>query len=159
AAMRANPGSVGHASRPRLRPDPLPVQARIPRKPASALNGNVSAGLAARSIGMAFALCPAVLPAPAPVWLFPLGPARLVVRNSVRVRAVANSPELEAERALCERASSGDRDALGALLKAHGPRLYRSVLLPRLGSPALAEEALSQTYMKVVERFAQFSWQ
>src|SRR6185503_7248509 len=36
---------------------------------------------------------------------------------------------------------------------------YRSVLMPRLGSPAAAEEALSTTYMKVVERFAQFSWQ
>jgi RNA polymerase sigma factor (sigma-70 family) len=66
---------------------------------------------------------------------------------------------LEAERKLCERAQAGDRDALGTILSRHGPRLYRSVLLPRLGSQAAAEEALSATYMKVVERFAQFSWQ
>jgi RNA polymerase sigma-70 factor (ECF subfamily) len=33
------------------------------------------------------------------------------------------------------------------------------VLLPRLGSRAAAEEALSVTYLKVVERFDQFTWQ
>lgn len=69
------------------------------------------------------------------------------------------APELEEERQLCERARAGDRDALGTLLRRHGPRLYRSVLLPRLGSVALAEEALSVTYMRVVERFDQFTWQ
>jgi RNA polymerase sigma-70 factor (ECF subfamily) len=37
--------------------------------------------------------------------------------------------------------------------------LYRSVLLPRLGSTASAEEALSRTYVKVLERFDQFTWQ
>ncbi|MEP7051820.1 MAG: RNA polymerase sigma factor [Pseudomonadota bacterium] len=67
--------------------------------------------------------------------------------------------ELEAERALVLRAQAGDRHALGAILRKHGPRLYRSLLLPRLGSVGLAEEALSRTYVKVVERFEQFSWQ
>ena len=76
-----------------------------------------------------------------------------------RVQAVDDSAELDAERALVERAQTGDRDALGAILRKHGPRLYRSVLLPRLGSPAAAEEALSRTYVKVLERFDQFSWQ
>lgn len=69
------------------------------------------------------------------------------------------SPELEAERQLCERAKNGDREALGSLLRQHGPRLYRSVLLPRLGSPSAAEEALSTSYLKMVERFHQFTWQ
>ena len=69
------------------------------------------------------------------------------------------SAELAAERALVERAQAGDRDALGAILRQHGPRLYRSLLLPRLGSTALAEEALSRTYVKVLERFDQFTWQ
>jgi RNA polymerase sigma factor (sigma-70 family) len=72
---------------------------------------------------------------------------------------VDDSAELEQERALVERAQTGDRQALGAILRKHGPRLYRSVLLPRLGSAAAAEEGLSRTYMKVVERFDQFSWQ
>lgn len=66
---------------------------------------------------------------------------------------------LEAERVEVERAQAGDRAALGAILRRHGPSLYRSVLLPRLGSPAAAEEALSITYAKVVERIDQFAWQ
>jgi RNA polymerase sigma-70 factor (ECF subfamily) len=70
-----------------------------------------------------------------------------------------DSAELAEERRLCERAHQGDRAALGQLLRVHGPRLFRAVLLPRLGSKAAAEEALSVTYLKVVERFEQFSWQ
>lgn len=80
------------------------------------------------------------------------------VAGIVRAVAVAR-PELEAERALCERAKAGDRAALGDLLRRHGPVLYRSVLLPRLGSPAAAQDALAETYARVVERFAQFEWQ
>lgn len=67
--------------------------------------------------------------------------------------------DLEAERVSCERARAGDRAALGALLRTYGPRLYRTVLLPRLGSEAVAQDALAETYARVVERFAQFQWQ
>lgn len=80
----------------------------------------------------------------------------------IKAPAAAGLPdaaELLAEQRLCERAHGGDRAALGQLLRQHGPRLYRAVLLPRLGSAAAAEEALSVTYLKVVERFDQFSWQ
>jgi RNA polymerase sigma-70 factor (ECF subfamily) len=63
------------------------------------------------------------------------------------------------EQELSLRARSGDREALGTLLRRHGPRLYRSVLLPRLGSTHAAEEALSTTYLRVVERIGQFNWQ
>jgi len=73
--------------------------------------------------------------------------------------SLPDSVELAAEQALCERARGGDRAALGQLLHSHGPRLFRAVLLPRLGSKAAAEEALSVTYLKVVERFDQFTWQ
>ena len=83
----------------------------------------------------------------------------MVAPHLCRVPAVDDSAELDAERALVERAQAGERDALGEILRKHGPRLYRSVLLPRLGSPATAEEALSRTYVKVIERFDQFSWQ
>jgi RNA polymerase sigma factor (sigma-70 family) len=76
----------------------------------------------------------------------------------VRRVAVAG-PDLEAERELCERAQAGDRDALGGLLRRYGPILYRSVLLPRLGSDAAAQDALAETYARVVERFGQFHWQ
>ncbi len=68
-------------------------------------------------------------------------------------------PDLEAERELCERAKAGDRQALGAILRRFGPILFRSVLLPRLGSEAAAQEALSATYERVLDRFAQFEWQ
>lgn len=68
-------------------------------------------------------------------------------------------PTLERERALVARAQAGDREALGELLRAHGPGLYRSVLLPRLGSQAAAEEALAETYAKVVAKIDRFSWQ
>lgn len=72
--------------------------------------------------------------------------------------AVARN-DLEAERALCERAHGGDRTALGEILRRYGPVLYRSVLLPRLGSDAAAQDALAETYARVIERFHQFTWQ
>jgi RNA polymerase sigma-70 factor (ECF subfamily) len=65
------------------------------------------------------------------------------------------SDELE----LCTQAVAGSRAALGRLLERHGPRLYRSILLPRLGSTDAAEEALGITYAKVVEHIARFEWQ
>jgi RNA polymerase sigma factor (sigma-70 family) len=81
--------------------------------------------------------------------------------DDVKIRRVSSAadPDLEAERKLTERACGGDREALGTLLRQHGPRLYRSVLLPRLGNAAAAEDALGQTYLKVVERVQSFHWQ
>lgn len=66
---------------------------------------------------------------------------------------------LSAEGRLVERAKAGDRTAIGELLSHHGPALYRSVLLPRLGSEAAAKDALSEVYARVVERFDRFTWQ
>jgi RNA polymerase sigma factor (sigma-70 family) len=77
----------------------------------------------------------------------------------VMVGAVADQDELELERQLVVRAQAGDREALGQLLYRHGPALYRSVLLPRLGSEAAAKDALAETYAKVVERIDRFTWQ
>ncbi len=76
------------------------------------------------------------------------------------VRPVA-SPRLDpdVERDLCARAKGGDRGALGSVLRAYGPILYRAVLLPRLGSEAVAQDALAETYARVVERFDQYEWQ
>lgn len=81
------------------------------------------------------------------------------IRSRVHAVTEQGALPLELERVLAARAQEGDREALAELLRLHGPRLYRSVLLPRLGSPAAAEDALSVTYMKVVERIRQFSWQ
>ena len=66
--------------------------------------------------------------------------------------------EREEERIWCEQAKAGDRAALASILRRHGPVLYRSVLLPRLGSEASAQDALADTYMRVLERFDQFEW-
>jgi RNA polymerase sigma factor (sigma-70 family) len=63
------------------------------------------------------------------------------------------------DRALVTKAQAGDRAALGELLHKHGPGLYRSVLLPRLGSEAAAKDALSETYAKVVANIDKFVWQ
>jgi RNA polymerase sigma factor (sigma-70 family) len=70
-----------------------------------------------------------------------------------------NDAQLERERRLVERGHAGDKAAIGELLAAHGPALYRSVLLPRLGSDAAARDALSEVYARVVERFDRFTWQ
>src|SRR5215472_758571 len=83
---------------------------------------------------------------------------------SIMLRPVAQAEDPEArareeERLLVVRAQAGDRAAVGQLLTRHGPALYRSVLLPRLGSEAAAKDALGETYAKVVERIGQFRWQ
>ena len=69
------------------------------------------------------------------------------------------APDLEAERLLVAKAQSGDRVAMGELLRKYGGALYASVLLPRLGSEAAAKDALAETYAKVVERIDRFQWQ
>jgi RNA polymerase sigma factor (sigma-70 family) len=74
-------------------------------------------------------------------------------------RADPDDERLERERRLVERAHAGERAAVGELLATHGPALYRSVLLPRLGSEAAARDALSEVYARVVERIDQFRWQ
>ncbi|WP_338046205.1 RNA polymerase sigma factor [Polyangium spumosum] len=93
-------------------------------------------------------------PKPAPVEAVRQRPSPGIVASV----AVART-DLEAERELCERARAGDRAALGQILRRYGPILYRSVLLPRLGREALAQDALAETYARVVERFHQFQWQ
>ncbi len=80
-------------------------------------------------------------------------------RQATTVRDVPDDrPELAEERRLVARAQAGDRAALGAILRKYGPLLFRSVLLPRLGH-GLAEEALSMTYEKILDKLGQFTWQ
>jgi RNA polymerase sigma factor (sigma-70 family) len=71
----------------------------------------------------------------------------------------APASALDEERREVELAQAGDRRALARILRRHGPVLFRSVLLPRLGSRVAAEEALSITYTKVVEKLDRFTWQ
>ncbi len=92
-------------------------------------------------------------------------PQELRPRPLARVEEPSAEPlrpfvsDLDGEEALVEKARSGDRGALGSLLQHHGPRLYRAVLLPRLGSEAAARDALSETYAKVCANITKFTWQ
>jgi RNA polymerase sigma-70 factor (ECF subfamily) len=63
------------------------------------------------------------------------------------------------EEELVRRAQAGERDALGELLRMHGPAIYRTVLLPRLGSEAAAKDVLAEVYEKVVSSIGKFVWQ
>jgi RNA polymerase sigma-70 factor (ECF subfamily) len=96
--------------------------------------------------------------------------AKSLVREPREAREVRESrldPELARRRAetdaidhaLVTRAQAGDRGALGELLHKYGAGLYRSVLLPRLGTETAAKEALAETYAKVVANIAKFTWQ
>jgi len=76
-----------------------------------------------------------------------------------RVKEQAAEQDGWNEQRLVELAKGGDRTALGQLLSHHGPRLYRSVLLPRLGSEARARDALSAVYEKAIERLHLYEWQ
>ncbi len=63
---------------------------------------------------------------------------------------------LAEERELVRRARDGDRDAVATLYRAFAGRLYRAVLMPRLGNPRAAEDALSETFRTAIERLDQF---
>lgn len=92
--------------------------------------------------------------------LGPVAEGPIAVRTEVdEERARRRAESDAADKDLVEKAKSGDRRALGALLEKHGPGLYRSVLLPRLGSETAAKEALSETYAKVVVNIGKFTWQ
>jgi RNA polymerase sigma-70 factor, ECF subfamily len=55
-------------------------------------------------------------------------------------------------RSTIERARRGDREAITELYHTYAPRLYREVLLPRLGDRAAAEDALSETFRAFLEK-------
>lgn len=101
-----------------------------------------------------------------PKWCWPVFPGwpTEMERSATRrakvapVTSEAGSPVLD-EQALVERAKAGDRAALGRLLSHHGPKLFRAVLLPRLGDEARARDALSSTYERVIQRLEQYTWQ
>jgi RNA polymerase sigma factor (sigma-70 family) len=78
--------------------------------------------------------------------------------EEARAGEAAQDAEREEERRWCEQAKQGDKQALARILRKYGPMLFRSVLLPRLGSEAAAQDALADTYMRVLERFDQFEW-
>lgn len=67
--------------------------------------------------------------------------------------------ELEQEQRLVEEAQQGNLDAMRPLLERYAAPLYGTVILPRLGDAASAEEVLRDTLATAVEKIQRFTWQ
>jgi RNA polymerase sigma factor (sigma-70 family) len=63
---------------------------------------------------------------------------------------------LAQERQWLDALKRGDGRAFDRLYAAYAQPLYRRILLPRLGDPAAAEDALGETFRKFVERIAAY---
>ncbi len=71
----------------------------------------------------------------------------------------ATAVELEEEQRLVEEARNGNLDAMRPLLERYAAPLYGTVILPRLGDAASAEEVLRDTLATAVEKIGRFTWQ
>jgi RNA polymerase sigma factor (sigma-70 family) len=67
--------------------------------------------------------------------------------------------ELESEQRLVEEAQRGNLDAMRPLLERYAAPLYGTVILPRLGDTASAEDVLRDTLATAVEKIDRFTWQ
>ena len=67
--------------------------------------------------------------------------------------------ELEHEQRLIEEAQQGNLDAMRPILERYAAPLYGTVILPRLGDTASAEEVLRDTLATAVEKIRRFTWQ
>lgn len=63
---------------------------------------------------------------------------------------------LDEERELVLRAKQGDGAAMRAIYETHAPRLYRRILLPRLGDVQAAEDALAETFRAAIEHLDRY---
>jgi len=63
---------------------------------------------------------------------------------------------LRQEQALLERARQGEQEAMGELYQAFAGPLYQGVLLPRLGDPQAAEDALADTFTAAFQKLHGF---
>jgi RNA polymerase sigma-70 factor (ECF subfamily) len=71
----------------------------------------------------------------------------------------ATAPELEEEQRLVEEAQRGNLDAMRPILERYAQPLYATVILPRIGDAATAEDVLRDTMMVAVEKIQRFTWQ
>lgn len=67
--------------------------------------------------------------------------------------------ELEEEQRQVEEAQAGNLDAMRPILERYAQPLYGTVILPRLGDTASAEEVLRDTLATAVEKIKRFTWQ
>ena len=77
--------------------------------------------------------------------------------------SVASEPatqvELEEEQRQVEEAQAGNLDAMRPILERYAQPLYATVILPRLGDAASAEDVLRDTLATAVEKIRRFTWQ
>ena len=71
----------------------------------------------------------------------------------------ATAVELEEEQRQVEEAQAGNLDAMRPILERYAQPLYGTVILPRLGDAASAEEVLRDTLATAVEKIKRFTWQ
>lgn len=71
----------------------------------------------------------------------------------------ATAVELQEEQRLVEEAQRGNLDAMRPILERYAQPLYGTVILPRLGNAASAEEVLRDTLATAVEKIQRFTWQ
>ena len=72
---------------------------------------------------------------------------------------LATTVELEEEQRQVEEAQAGNLDAMRPILERYAQPLYGTVILPRLGDAASAEEVLRDTLATAVEKIRRFTWQ
>ena len=71
----------------------------------------------------------------------------------------ATAFELDEEQRLVEEAQRGNLDSMRPLLERYATPLYGTVILPRVGDPATAEDVLRDTLATAVEKIRRFTWQ
>ena len=72
---------------------------------------------------------------------------------------ISRGAELEEEQRLVEEAQAGHLDAMRPILERYAQPLYGTVILPRLGDTASAEDVLRDTLATAVEKIKRFTWQ
>ncbi len=71
----------------------------------------------------------------------------------------ATAEQLEEERRWVLEAQRGHLDAMRPIFERYASPLYATVILPRVGDAASAEDVLRDTFVAAVEKIASFQWQ
>ncbi len=71
----------------------------------------------------------------------------------------AEAESLDEERRLVEEAQRGNLDAMRPIFERYAGPLYATVILPRLGNTAAAEDVLRDTMATAIEKIDRFRWQ
>lgn len=81
-----------------------------------------------------------------------------VIPDATGVEVDAASERLDEERRLVAAAQRGDLDAMRPLFETYASPLYGSVILPRLGNIANAEDVLRDTFATALQKLHSYRW-